>query len=447
MSQDAALPPVRSAGLEAVLAHFESGLGAGRRARLPRSLIAVVAVLIVATFAWAALAGVDRVVRTPGRIVPSGKPQLIQHLEGGIVSRVYVREGDIVKSGAPLVAVSDLAATSTRGEKQARVNGLLARIARLRAEAEGAPRYVPPERLSAQAPEVKAEADGFAARQARLRETTHVLQQQITQRRTEALEAETRRKGLMAEIEVARAQLQLVQNMVARGAGSQLELLDAQGRVQRLSTQVRESEAMLPRLEAASAELQARMAEVVAQFRSEARSSLADAEVELRRVAEDLKTDEDRVRRTVVSAPVDGTVNKVLATTVGGVVRPGETLLEITPAETGVVLETRADPAERGQLQVGQHARIRVAAFDYTMYGTLNARVSEISADSLGDERGERYFRVALEVDADSARAFGQALGPGMTVSADIVIGRRTVLQYLLSPLRGLADTALRDRH
>lgn len=435
------------AGVGAVLAHFDARLGHGRRARLPVALILAIALLLLALLAWAALAGVDRVVRTPGRIVPSGKPQMIQHLEGGIVSRVYVREGDVVKAGAPLVAVSDLAANSTRGEKQARRSGLLARVARLRAEADGASRFVAPEKLSPQAPEVIAEAEGFAARQARLRETTHVLQQQSSQRRTEANEAETRRRGLLAELEVARAQLQLVQNMVARNAGSQLELLDAQGRVQRLSTQVREAEAMLPRLSAASAELQARIAEVVAQFRSDARSALSDTEVELRRLDEDLKTDDDRVRRTVLAAPVDGTVNKVLANTLGGVVRPGETLVEITPAETAVVLETRADPAERGQLQVGQPARIRVAAFDYTLYGTLTARVKEISADSLVDERGERYFRVAFEVDATSASAFGQALGPGMTVSADIVIGRRTILQYLISPVRGLADSAMRDRH
>jgi adhesin transport system membrane fusion protein len=111
-----------------------------------------------------------------------------------------------------------------------------------------------------------------------------------------------------------------------------------------------------------------------------------------------------------------------------------------------VVIETRASPAERGTLRVGLPTRVRVAAFDYTLYGTLDAKVTEISADSLVDERGERYFRVSAAVSPESLARFGQPLGPGMTVTADVVTGQRTVLQYLLSPVRGLAASALRDR-
>jgi adhesin transport system membrane fusion protein len=152
------------------------------------------------------------------------------------------------------------------------------------------------------------------------------------------------------------------------------------------------------------------------------------------------------VRRTVVESPASGTVNKLFANTVGGVVKPGETLLELTPADEAVVIEAHASPAERGSLRAGLPVRVRVAAFDYTVYGTLDAKVSEISADSLADERGERYFRITAAVSPDSLRRFGQPLGPGMTVSADLVTGQRTVLQYLLSPVRGLAASALRDR-
>lgn len=436
----------RDAPVDLLLGYFDNTLGQGRRLRRPRALIYAVTAVLAALLLWTAIAQVDLVVHTQGRIVPSGKQQLVQHLEGGILSKVFVREGDIVKAGQPLVAVSDLQAASSRGEKGERQSGLAARVARLDAEASGAARFTPPAGLSLADPAVRAEAEAFAARAAKLAQTTRVLDEQATQRRQEAAEAAARVKGLKAEVEVAKAQLSLVQNMVNRNAGSQSELLDARGRVERLTTQIAETEASLPRIAAAAGELSARQAEAIAQFRSEARTALSDANVELRRLGQDIRTEDDRVRRTVLTAPVAGTVNKLASNTVGGVVKPGETLLELTPLDEAIVVEARASPSERGTLRVGLPTRIKVAAFDYTSYGTLEARVTEISADSLLDERGERYFRVVAAVDPASARRFGQPLGPGMSVSADVVTGRRTVLQYLLSPIRGLTDTALRDR-
>ncbi len=234
--------------------------------------------------------------------------------------------------------------------------------------------------------------------------------------------------------------------MISRNAASQQELLEARARLERLTTQQRDTESSLPRLNSAVQELQARLAEATAQFRSEARTALSEASVELKRLQEDMKTDDDRVQRTVVKATVAGTVNKLYANTVGGVVKPGETLLELTPGDGTVVIETRASPADRGALQVGLSAIVRVAAFDYAVFGTLRARVDEVSADSLVDERGERFFRVGLVVDPKSLAEFGQRLGPGMTLSADLVTGQRTVLQYLLSPIRGLQSSAFRER-
>jgi adhesin transport system membrane fusion protein len=138
-------------------------------------------------------------------------------------------------------------------------------------------------------------------------------------------------------------------------------------------------------------------------------------------------------------------VNKLFFNTVGGVVKPGDTLLEITPRDASLVVESRVSPSERGALEVEQKTVVKVAAFDYTLFGTLSGRITEISPDSLPDERGERYFRVAISVDPESLRTFGQNVTPGMTVTADAVTGQRTVLQYLLSPIRGLAASALRD--
>ena len=393
-----------------------------------------------------ALAKVDRVVHTSGRVVPSSKQQLVQHLEGGIVSKVFVREGDTVVKGQSLIAVSDLQANASLGEKRARLEGLVARATRLQAEADGAGRFSAPAGGSAASPEMRNQSDAFEARMARLQQSLRVIEEQQSQKRQEANEQDARRKGLAAELDVARQQLTLVQTMLSRNAASQLEFLDARARVERLATQVREAETAIPRLHAAAQELQARAAEARAQFRSESRTSLADARVDLQRLQQEIAADSDRVRRTDIVAPVAGVVNKLLFNTVGGVVKAGDTLLELTPSDAALVVETRVPPAERGALQTGQPTVVKVAAYDYTVFGTLSGRISEISADSLADERGERYFRVGIAVDPASLARFGQPVTPGMTISADAVTGQRTVLQYLLSPIRGLAATALRDQ-
>lgn len=435
----------QASALDALCRHFEQSLGQHRRLRLSRSLIWGMALCTVGLGVWMALAEVDRVVHTQGRIIPSGKQQLVQHLEGGIVSKVFVKEGDTVQAGQSLIAVSDLMANSSRGEKRARLEGLLARAARLQAEAEGT-RFAPPAGVDANSPAMSNELDAFTARQAKLSQTLRVLDEQINQRRQELAEHEVRAKGLTGELDVARQQLSLVTAMHAKNAASQLELLEAKAKHERLTTQIREAEAALPRLRAGAQELQARHAEVAAQFRSEARSGLSDTRIELERLQQELGAEDDRVRRTVINAPMSGTVNKVFFNTVGGVVKSGDTLMELTPSQSSVVIEARVSPSERGAMQVGQRAVVKVAAFDYTTYGTLEGKVTEISADSLPDERGERYFRVGIDVDPASAKQFGQALTPGMTVMADAVTGQRTVLQYLLSPIRGLNSTAFRER-
>jgi len=438
--------PAGPSPVELLAAHFDEALGLQRRLKRPRAVVYAGLFITLALLAWMSLAKIDRVVHTQGRVVPSGKQQLVQHLEGGIVSQVFVREGDVVKKGQSLIAVSDLQANSSRGEKRARLEGLAARMARLQAESEGLTRLTMPPGANIKSTEMAQQAEAFEARVAKLQQSLRILEEQLAQKRQEAAEQEARRKGLSTELDVARQQLALVTNMMAKNAASQLELLDARARVERLMTQIREVETAVPRLQSAALELQARAAETRAQFRSEARTALADARVEQQRLQQEIGADEDRVNRTVIVAPTSGTVNKLLFNTVGGVVKPGDTLMEITPTDAALVVETRVPPTDRGALQVGQQAVVKIGAFDYTVFGSLSGKVAEISPDSLSDEKGERYFRVSIEVDPASVQRFGQPITPGMTVTGDAVTGQRTVLQFLLSPIRGLAATAFRDQ-
>lgn len=436
-------------GLALLSEHLRHQPGLPRRLRRPRALNLVTCLCLLGLLAWAAWAPLDQVVHTQGRVIPSGRQQLVQHLEGGIVAQVQVREGQAVERGQVLLQVASEQVNASLGEKQARAAGLRARAARLQAEAEGAERLPAtlPGAVKADAGEWNNQREAFAARMARLQQTLRVIEEQIAQKRQEAREQDTRRKGLTQELETARQQMQLVQNMLQRQAASQMEMLESKARVDRLTTQIAEAMSAVPRLEAAAQELAARAGEQRAQFRSESRTALADTMVELQRLEHDIGADADRVRRIDVAAPLAGTVNKLFVNTVGGVVRPGETLVEITPRDSGLQIEARVSPSERGLLQLDQRSVIKVMAFDYTRWGTLEGRITEISADSLNDERGERYFRVAITVDESSLKQFGKPITPGMTVTADAVTGQRTVARALLSPVRGLFDNALRTGH
>lgn len=401
----------------------------------PRALIALALSVIIISVIWMALAQVDRVVHAEGRVVPAGKAQIVQHLEGGIVSSIAVREGSSVKKGDLLVVIGDTRADSQLGERKVKITGLQARVARLRAEAEGADRLVF-QRGSAHDDDVqKAEQALFAARRHKLVQESEIFQEQIRQKTAEIAELENRRKSLGAELEVEQRQLSIVAGLIAKNASSKLELLEAQGRVQRLMTQMSDAEHAVPRLRAAIHEAEAKRGEVLARFRSEARTDMSTAQTDLDSASEGLRAESDRVTRTDIRAPVNGIVNRIYINTIGGVVRAGEPIMELTPADERVVIEAQVRPNDRAALRSGLLANIKVGTYDFGTYGTLRGRLTEVSADTLSDEHNNRYYRVELEVDTIPPSYRDNPIMPGMPITADIITGRRTVLQYVLSPL------------
>jgi len=418
--------------------------GRGDRLRTPVRLIQGVALVMLAALLWMAFAEVDRVVRASGRLMPSERAQVVQHLEGGIVAGILVREGQIVEPGAELVLISDVQAQSQLGERTVRLNALRAQLARLEAEAEGQPVKSRPG--AAAGPEAERELLVLAARRDKMDQSIRVLREQVEQRRQEIREAETRKRGLVKEHAIALQQLTVVTDMSNRQAASRLELLEAQSRVERFATQMQEVDASIPRSLAAIRELEGKIAEATAQFRSEARSRLSEVQVEADRLEEEISAGQDRMKRTAVRSPVRGVVNRVYTTTVGGVVRAGEPVIEITPLGERLTIEASIAPQDRAEVNPGLPSVVRVSAYDYAVYGTLQGKVAEVSADTLPDDKGGRYYRVRIDVEPESYRRFGRDLTPGMTVTADVVIGERTVLRYILSPLVRALDGAFRDR-
>jgi adhesin transport system membrane fusion protein len=418
------------------LAH---ALSADRDQKLLTSLLGLFFVLMV----WASFAPVDRIVRAEGRIIASGRAQIVQHLEGGIVNEIMVHEGQAVQAGQVLMRLSDVQANSSVKQGQSRVQALKAQQARLTAEAEGLAQPVFGEGIPTELQQ--SEMSIFRERASRVTSEQAALRQQISQRQAELVEAHSRSKNLSVELELARKQATLMDGLLRRGAASQMEQLEAQGRAERLRTSLNDVVNSVPRLQSAIGESTARLNEGISRWRSDARSELSQVTADLARFEFAVDGDEDRLSRTEVRAPMAGFVNRLYFNTVGGVAKSGEPILEITPSDGAFAVEARVRPDDRASLRPGLPTRVLIGAYDYAVYGSLSGKLVEVSADTLPDEHGQRYYRVLIETEAAQGRLAQEVIMPGMTARADVVLGQRSVMSYLLSPLLRFKAQALRE--
>lgn len=395
---------------------------------------------------WAGFTNVDIIVRTEGQIIPAGKSQIVQHLEGGIVRKILVQEGQVVVAGQALMELSDIQTRSNLGQEQSRLEALRGREARLLAEVNGLGTITFPNSLN-DPNVIRVETAAWRARRAQLAEEVQVLRSQGSQKKNELTEITSKRQNLLEELELAKKQHKVIDGLRRNNAASELEVLDSQSRLQRLKSQIAEATTAAPRIRDAQSEAESRVNEAIARFRAEASSAMTQVREELAKSGHEIGTNVDRLDRNVVRTPVAGLVNKLNITTIGAVVRPSEVLMEITPSDQRIVIQTRANPNDRANLRRGLQARVRIGAYNYATYGTLEGHVTDVSADTINEEKGGRYYRVNVEVDVSTVltgvRQPG-ALVPGMPASADIVVGKRTILSYILSPLLKFSDGAFR---
>jgi adhesin transport system membrane fusion protein len=364
-------------------------------------------------------------------------------LEGGIVSEINVREGQMVKAGDVLMKFSTAQANSSFLQGQSQMEVLQARRARLEAEAQGLAQ--PKFDASVSEPIAQQELNLMRVRLSHLQSERSVLSQQIDQRQAELSEARTRTASLSQELALAKRQSGLMEGLFQKGAASQMEMLEAQGRTQRLNTQHNDVAGSIPRLQAAVLETQARLNELVSRHKSEVRNELNEVAASLANTTHVVSGEEDRLARTEVRSPVAGYVNRLHFNTIGGVAKSGEPLLEITPSEGRVAVEARVRPDDRGALRPGLETRVLIGAYDYAVYGALTGKLVEVSADTVPDEQGQRYYRVLIETDAAEGALAAQAILPGMTARADVVLGQRSIASYVFSPLLRFAHRALRE--
>jgi adhesin transport system membrane fusion protein len=413
------------------------------------SILTIFTLLAVIVFGvWAHYAVLDEVTRGQGRVVPSSKTQVIQNLEGGILAEIRVREGDIVERGDILVRIDNTAAQANYRDLRTQRYTLLATVARLEAEQEGRDIELPPE-VRDNAPEVAADQTAlFNARRRQLEAQTSVLQAQASQRKQEIAEMASKRKQLERSLQLARDELAITQPLVRNGVLPRIELIRIERQVADLEGELATTKLTIPRLRTAAEEAEQRVQEVVLSHRSEVSNELNETRLELNSVEETLFAGQDRVTRTEVRSPVRGTVKQIKQNTVGGVIRPGEDIIEIVPLDDSLLVEAEIRPRDIAFLRPGQESMIKIAAYDFSIYGGLKAKLENISADTIRNDEGESFYRVYLRTEKNSLTHQGQALPiiPGMTATVEILTGKKSVLDYILKPILKARDQALRER-
>lgn len=411
-------------------------------------LLYAIAALFVILIAWAAFAEIATVTRGQGKVIPSRQLQVIESYEGGIVRVIAVQEGDVVDSDELLMELDPTIALSEFDRSSQQYYALRAKVVRLSAEVRGeAPSFG--DELRAQAPDVIAVEEALfegrtASRQAELR----VLERQLFQRQQELREARSRAATLESSLVLLARELQITEPLVEQQLEPMKSLLELQRRENELSGQLATERLAIARLEAAIAEVEEQRVAFLSTLRREALSELSQVTASLSELQPALPAMRTRVERTEIRSPVRGVVNRVLLTTVGGVAKPGEPLIEVVPMDDTLLVEAMVSTKDIAFLRPGDPARVRLTAYDFARYGSLEAYLVNIGADAIEDQQsGQLHYVMRVRTQGTFQDVDGKPLPviPGMMAEVDILTGQRTILDYFLKPVVKVREKAFRE--
>jgi len=403
-------------------------------------------VIVVLLIIWAALAHVDEVTRGEGRVIPSRQLQVLQSFDGGVVSEILVKEGQVVEAGQLLLKIDETRATSGVRESAAQGFALRARQARLSALAENSAFKPPPIGTDPEEARIlQGEQALYEAKRSELSNLLSINGQQLQQREQELAEMRSRKTSAERSLELGRQELAKTKPLLATGAVSEVDILRLERDISRSRGESEQASAQIARVQAAIGEAQRKIQETEIAFRNEARKELAEVVGKLNALNEGQVALTDKVTKSQVKSPVRGRVQRLLANTVGGVVQAGKDIVEIVPLDDQLVLEARMAPKDIAFIRPDQSATVKFTAYDFSIYGGLDAKVENISPDTVIDERGNAYYLVRVRTTRSN---FSEKMPiiPGMTAEVDVLTGRKTVLTYLLKPVLKVKAYALSER-
>jgi adhesin transport system membrane fusion protein len=410
-----------------------------------RIVLRMVAVALAVAVAWAAFSRIDEVTRGEGKVIPSRQLQVLQSLDGGVVSEILVHEGDIVEPEQVLLSIDQTRFVSSVRESRAQILSLQAKAARLRALAENLPFVMPPEVLKDAPETAEEERRLYESRRSELATAVSIAGQQLSQRRQELAEAQARHAQAARAYESSTQELRMTKPLIGSGAVSEVELLRIERDASRFRGERDMAAAQISRTQSAISEANHRIEEVSLTFRNEAGKDLAETMARLNSLSEGSIGLADKVDRAVLRSPVKGTVKRLLVNTVGGVVQPARDIVEIVPLEDTLLLEARVQPRDIAFLRPGQKAMVKFTAYDFSIYGGLDGQLEHIGADSVVDEKGNAFYTVRVRTNQPD---IGNDLPiiPGMIAEVDIITGEKSILSYLLKPVLRAKARAFTER-
>jgi adhesin transport system membrane fusion protein len=410
-----------------------------------RYLLRFIGAILLVFVLWAAFATVDEVTRGTGKVIPTRQVQVVQAVDGGVIAEILVREGQPVEAGQLLFRIDKTRFVSSLRENRVQYLALLAKAARLRALAENTPFQLPAEVVQEDPKLVEEERSMYDARRRELEAQIGIARQQLAQRQQELVEVRSRREQAAQGYDLTARELAMTRPLAASGAVSDVELLRLERDVSRYRGERDQASAQTVRLQSAISEASRKVQEQEITFRNEMRNELGETVAKLNSLSEGSTALSDRVQQASVKSPVKGTIKRLLVTTVGGVLQPGKEIVEIVPTDDALLLETKISPKDIAFLWPGQKATVRFTAYDFAIYGGLEAVIDQIAADTVTDEEGNAFYLVRVRT-LKSSLGKDKPIIPGMVAEVDIMTGRKSVLAYLLKPVIRAKTHAFTER-
>ena len=415
--------------------------------RILRWMLVLVSLTIFGFIGWSSVTELQETTKASGEVVPNGAVMSVQHLEGGIIKKIFVKDGDVVEAGQPLVRLDATAALAQLDEMRARAASLQIRHERLIAFAQGrepdysgiSPRY---------ADLVSGERAALHQQNKALVEETNVLQAQARQRDSE-LEVLYRQLDKLTErVHILETQKNMRERLARKGLVSKLVYLKTLDQYQTARGEKEEVKGKIASAESAIEEAVNKVQQLGSQRRNDALDEAGRVAGDLASARETVRRLQDRVSRLDIVAPVHGIVKGLTANTIGGVITPGAVITEIVPIDEALVIEARVSPVDIGHISIGQSAKVKVSTYDFARFGAIEGTVRKISATTFKDRENEVYYKaeIALAKNYVGDTPGRNLVLPGMVTEIDINTGHRTVLRYLLRPVFQALDVALSER-
>lgn len=405
-----------------------------------------IAILVVILFLlWAALTNVNELVKGDGKVVPSSQLQVLQSIDGGIVQKIFVHEGDKVKAGQALVQIDTTRFLSSVRENQAQNISLAARAERLNALLENRP-FLFPKGLNEEQQAVFAQEQRYYENaRFELQSQISISKQQLLQKQQELTEMQAKQEQLKQLLESASHELKITKPLLSSGAVSEVDLLRLDRDVSRYGGDLAQTMAQISKTRAAIGEAQSKIGQVELEFRNNLRKDLSETVGKFNASSEGSVGLEDKLKQSVIRSPMNGYVKRLFVNTVGGVVTAGRDIVEVVPSEDTLMLEAKVQPRDIAFLRVNQKALVKFTAYDFSVYGGMEAKLISIGADSITDEKQNTFFVVKLRTTKAELRP-GLPIIPGMQAEVDIETGKKSVLSYLMKPILRAHQSALTER-